>query len=207
MSNKIAIRAFQHLSFETLKNGGHIPSISSEVCIGAQNKTILEGSLSLEVALERMIEKRTLAEDAVRDKDREVLLSQIDSILEIVKEKRKKIWENYFNSLKNLEEKKFIKLPNTPKYATNNGHMFYIVCNSYEDRTSIIKHMKSKDIHPVFHYLSLNKSEFYLKNNIRFDIPNSDIFTDCLLRLPLYYQLSKLEQNQIIETIQDYAKN
>lgn len=91
MSNKIAIRAFQHLSFETLKNGGHIPSISSEVCIGAQNKTILEGSLSLEVALERMIEKRTLAEDAVRDKDREVLLSQIDSILEIVKEKRKKI--------------------------------------------------------------------------------------------------------------------
>ena len=127
--------------------------------------------------------------------------------LDTIQQKRKQIWEHYYNSLQNLEKEGFIKLPKTPNYATNNGHMFYIVCNSYEDRTSIIKHMKSKDIHPVFHYLSLNKSEFYLKNNIRFDIPNSDIFTDCLLRLPLYYQLSKLEQNQIIETIQDYAKN
>lgn len=127
--------------------------------------------------------------------------------LDTIQQKRKQIWEHYYNSLQNLEKEGFIKLPKIPNYATNNGHMFYIVCNSYEDRTSIIKHMKSKDIHPVFHYLSLNKSEFYLKNNIRFDIPNSDIFTDCLLRLPLYYQLSKLEQNQIIETIQDYAKN
>ena len=134
------------------------------------------------------------------------LFAQLEH-LDTIQQKRKQIWEHYYNSLQNLEKEGFIKLPKTPNYATNNGHMFYIVCNSYEDRTSIIKHMKSKDIHPVFHYLSLNKSEFYLKNNIRFDIPNSDIFTDCLLRLPLYYQLSKLEQNQIIETIQDYAKN
>ena len=134
------------------------------------------------------------------------LFAQLEH-LDTIQQKRKQIWEHYYNSLQNLEKEGFIKLPKIPNYATNNGHMFYIVCNSYEDRTSIIKHMKSKDIHPVFHYLSLNKSEFYLKNNIRFDIPNSDIFTDCLLRLPLYYQLSKLEQNQIIETIQDYAKN
>ena len=134
------------------------------------------------------------------------LFAQLEH-LDTIQQKRKQIWEHYYNSLQNLEKEGFIKLPKIPNYATNNGHMFYIVCNSYEDRTSIIKHMKSKDIHPVFHYLSLNKSEFYLKNNIRFDIPISDIFTDCLLRLPLYYQLSKLEQNQIIETIQDYAKN
>ena len=91
MNNKITIRAVQHLSFETLKNGKRIPSISSEVCVGEQNRTILEGSLSLELALERMIEKKTLADEAVRNKDREILLSQIDSILEIVKAKRKKI--------------------------------------------------------------------------------------------------------------------
>ena len=134
------------------------------------------------------------------------LFAQLEH-LDTIQQKRKQIWEHYYNSLQNLEKEGVIKLPKIPNYATNNGHMFYIVCNSYEDRTSLIKHMKSKDINPVFHYLSLNKSEFYLKNNIRFDIPNSDIFTDCLLRLPLYYQLSKLEQNQIIETIQDYAKN
>lgn len=91
MSNKITIRAFQHLSFETLKNGRHIPIISSEVCVGKQNKTILEGSLSLDVALDRMIEGMTLADESLREKDREVLLSQIDSILEVIKAKQKKI--------------------------------------------------------------------------------------------------------------------
>ena len=124
--------------------------------------------------------------------------------LDTIQQKRKQIWEHYYNSLQNLEKEGFIKLPKIPNYATNNGHMFYIVCNSYEDRTSIIKHMKSKDIHPVFHYLSLNKSEFYLKNNIRFDIPNSDIFTDCLLRLPFYYELSIEEQNKIISSIKNF---
>ncbi|WP_145997162.1 hypothetical protein [Ralstonia mannitolilytica] len=91
MSNKITIRAFQHLSFEALENGTKIPSISSEVCVGEQNQTILEGSLPLDVALDRMIEGKTLADEAVRGKDREILLSQIDSILEVVKAKRKKI--------------------------------------------------------------------------------------------------------------------
>ena len=124
--------------------------------------------------------------------------------LDTIQEKRKKIWENYFNSLKKLEEKEFIKLPNTPKYATNNGHMFYIICNSYEERTSLINYLKSKDIHPVFHYLSLNKSEYYLKNNITFDIQNSDKFTDCLLRLPFYYELSFAEVKSISNKITSF---
>ena len=106
--------------------------------------------------------------------------------------------------LKKLEEKGFIKLPNTPKYATNNGHMFYIICNSYEERTSLINYLKSKDIHPVFHYLSLNKSEYYLKNNITFDIQNSDKFTDCLLRLPFYYELSFAEVKSISNKITSF---
>lgn len=124
--------------------------------------------------------------------------------LDTIQEKRKQIWKNYFDSLKNLEEKGFISLPKTPTYATNNGHMFYILCNSYEERTALINYLKSKDIHPVFHYLSLNKSDYYLKNSIRYDIPNSDKFTDCLLRLPFYYELSVEEQNKIIESIQNY---
>ena len=91
MRKKITIRAFQHLSFETLKNGTRIPRISSEVCVGEQNTTILEGSLPLDLALDRMIEGMTLADESLRKKDREVLLSQIDSILEVIKAKRKKI--------------------------------------------------------------------------------------------------------------------
>lgn len=124
--------------------------------------------------------------------------------LDTIQQKRKQIWEHYYNSLQNLEKEGFIKLPKTPNYATNNGHMFYIICNSYEERTSLINHLKSKDIHPVFHYLSLNKSEYYLKNNITYDIQNSDKFTDCLLRLPFYYELSFAEVKSISNKITSF---
>ncbi|PRB06850.1 dTDP-4-amino-4,6-dideoxygalactose transaminase [Chryseobacterium sp. MYb7] len=128
------------------------------------------------------------------------LYAQLEN-LDIIQKKRLEIWNNYQNGLSELEEKRFIILPDMPSYATNNAHMYYIVCRSYEERTNLIQHLKAQDIHPVFHYLSLNKSDFFLANNPKIDIPNSDHFTDCLLRLPFYYELSENEQHKIIELI------
>lgn len=133
------------------------------------------------------------------------LYAQLEN-LEIIQKKRLEIWNNYQNGLSSLQEKGFITLPEIPASATNNAHMFYIVCNSYEDRSNLIQYLKAQDIHPVFHYLSLNKSDFFLANNPKIDIPNSDHFTDCLLRLPFYYELSEAEQNKIIELINSFYK-
>ena len=54
------------------------------------------------------------------------LFAQLEH-LDTIQQKRKQIWEHYYNSLQNLEKEGFIKLPKIPNYATNNGHMFYIV--------------------------------------------------------------------------------
>lgn len=118
-----------------------------------------------------------------------------------IQTKRIAIWEIYNTGLKDLNDKGFIKIPILPDFATNNAHMFYVICRNYEERTALIKFMKEKDIHPVFHYLSLNKSEYFLKYNKEVNIPNSDQFTDCLVRLPFYYELSEEEQNTIIRSI------
>ncbi|MEJ5051259.1 dTDP-4-amino-4,6-dideoxygalactose transaminase [Chryseobacterium culicis] len=131
------------------------------------------------------------------------LYAQLEN-LEIIQKKRLEIWNNYQNGLSSLQEKGFITLPDMPSYATNNAHMYYIICRSYEERTHLIQYLKTQDIHPVFHYLSLNKSDFFLANNPKIDIPNSDHFTDCLLRLPFYYELSENEQNKIIELINSF---
>lgn len=124
--------------------------------------------------------------------------------LEQIQQKRKQIWKNYREGLKDLETKGFLKLPLIPDYATNNAHMFYILCKSVEERSRLITHMKSKDIHPVFHYLSLNKSDFFLRNNPEAEIPNSDYYTDCLLRLPFFYELSAAQQKLVIENIKQF---
>lgn len=131
------------------------------------------------------------------------LYAQLEN-LEVIQKKRLEIWDKYQNGLYSLQEQGFVSLPDIPSYATNNAHMYYIVCRSYDERTHLIQHLKAQDIHPVFHYLSLNKSDFFLANNPETDIPNSDHFTDCLLRLPFYYELSETEQNKIIELINSF---
>ncbi len=134
------------------------------------------------------------------------LYGQLEHLDEIQK-KRIEIWERYYEGLKELSEKGFLQLPIIPGFATNNAHMFYIICRNYDERTALIKFMKEKDIHPVFHYLSLNKSEYFLKDNVEINIPNSDHFTDCLLRLPFYYELLEEQQKSIIAaTIEFYLR-
>ena len=133
------------------------------------------------------------------------LYAQLEN-LDKIQTKRIAIWSYYAEKLASLQEQNKIQLPTIPSYATNNAHMFYIVCRNYEERTALIQALKLKDIHPVFHYLSLNKSDYFLKNNPEIDIPNSDHFTDCLLRLPFYYELSIEEQGLIMNEIIQFYK-
>ena len=128
------------------------------------------------------------------------LWAQLEN-LEKIQNKRKSIWQNYYDGLKNLEDKGYIKLPVIPDFATNNAHMFYIIFDNIKTRTALIKHLKEKDIHAVFHYISLHKSDYHLKNNGLKDLEFADFFTDNLLRLPFYYNLENDEQIDIIDSI------
>jgi dTDP-4-amino-4,6-dideoxygalactose transaminase len=123
------------------------------------------------------------------------LYAQLEN-LEMIQRKRKQIWELYRQELSVLKD--LIQLPEIPAYATNNGHMFYLVCRSLEDRNNLIAHLKANQVMSVFHYLSLHKSPYY-QNKFQGDPqPMTDHYSDCLLRLPLYYEL---EPDQIRERI------
>lgn len=131
------------------------------------------------------------------------LYAQLENI-ENIQAKRKKIWNTYYNSLKELENKEQIKLPIIFPYATNNAHMFYIVCKSLEERTKLISYLKTFNINPVFHYISLHSSPFYIDKHSNGNLINADNFTNCLLRLPFYNTLTEEEQLFIIEKIHSF---
>jgi dTDP-4-amino-4,6-dideoxygalactose transaminase len=116
------------------------------------------------------------------------LYAQLEQ-LENIQNKRKQLYQEYFSGLQILEQKKFIQLPKVPPYATNNAHMFFILCSSLEERTRLIQHLKEHEVLSVFHYLSLHKSDFYINKHDGRPLLNSDHFSDCLLRLPMYYEL------------------
>ncbi|WP_072569033.1 dTDP-4-amino-4,6-dideoxygalactose transaminase [Enterobacter sp. SA187] len=134
------------------------------------------------------------------------LYAQLES-LDDIQGKRKALWNRYNANLASLEAENLIKLPDVPSYATNNAHMYYIVCNDIETRSSLIAYLKENGIHSVFHYLSLNKSDFFLEKNEPVDLEYSDRFTDCLLRLPMYYELSLEQVDSICSKISDFFKN
>ncbi len=131
------------------------------------------------------------------------LFAQLENIDDI-QQKRKKIWDAYYKALKPLQDKGLLQLPVIPPYATNNSHMFYIVCKNLEERTGLIALLKQNNINSVFHYLSLHKSPYYTSKYQGHELPESDRFTDCLLRLPFYYELTEEDVTFITNTIQNY---
>ena len=118
--------------------------------------------------------------------------------------KRKKIWNMYYQGLKSLEEMGIIKLPFIPSYATNNAHMFYVVCNDLNERTNLVAFLKNKNIHSVFHYQSLHKSPFYKDKHDGRELPMSDLYADCLVRLPMYFELQEEKVMKVIEEIRKF---
>ena len=122
-----------------------------------------------------------------------------------IQDRRIAICDMYYKGLKDLEEKGLVQLPHLPEGATNNAHMFYMVCRSIQERTALIDYLKSKDIQAVFHYLSLHSSAYAKAHSDTVPIlPNCDRYADCLVRLPLYFQLTDSQVNDVIDAVRDF---
>lgn len=129
------------------------------------------------------------------------MLAQLEHLDEI-QNRRKAIWEMYHEGLKDVSAKGFIQLSDIPEYATNNAHMFYFVCRNLDERTKLLAYLKDNDILAVFHYLSLHLSGYYKEHSdVIPKLPNCDRFADCLVRLPMFYELKDEEVEKIINNI------
>ena len=126
-------------------------------------------------------------------------LEQLDDI----QNKRKHIWEVYYEGLKGRIDSQ-VRIPELPGYATNNGHMFYLICPSLEYRTRLMGYLKDRGIQTTFHYLPLHSSEFYKNKHDGRELNNCDKYGDCLVRLPLFYELTDEEANYIVSSILNF---
>lgn len=131
------------------------------------------------------------------------LYAQLENLDEI-QNKRKSLWETYYQRLKPLADKGFFTLPDIPDYATNNGHMFYLVLPDLEQRSGLIAYLKANGVCAVFHYLSLHSSTYYADKHDGRALPECDRYADCLVRLPLFYDLTMEEVNHICDLISTY---
>lgn len=133
------------------------------------------------------------------------LYAQLEQI-EKIQNKRLSIWNQYYERFIQFEVNGYLKLPKIPDYTTNNGHIFYIICRSLTERTSLINYLKQNNISAVFHYLSLHNSPFYKDKHDGRNLPFSDYYSDCLLRLPLFFEMTTEQIEFISNRINKFYK-
>lgn len=123
--------------------------------------------------------------------------------LAAIQTQRKAIWHHYYRAFAPLAAQG-VGLPQVPTYATNNGHMFYLVTQDLSERTALIDYLKQRGIWAVFHYLSLHTSAYYAAKHDGRPLPWTDHYADCIVRLPLYYELSEADQQRVTEAVLDF---
>lgn len=128
------------------------------------------------------------------------LFAQLEDVSAIQK-RRLEIWERYHNGLIATFSNSSTRLPFIPNYASNNAHMFYLVCSSEQERTDLIAHLKAEDIHAVFHYQSLHASPYFNAKHDGRALPQSDKYSSCLVRLPLHLHLTNEDVDRVIDSI------
>jgi dTDP-4-amino-4,6-dideoxygalactose transaminase len=132
-----------------------------------------------------------------------MLYAQLEQFDEI-QTKRKNVWHQYYTRLKPLEEKGLIKLPLIPDGATVNGNMFFIITKNPDERSALLAFLRKEYIYAVFHYLPLHSSDFFHDKHDGRDLPQTDHFSDCIIRLPFYNELKEDELDYVVGTVRKF---
>lgn len=119
-----------------------------------------------------------------------ILYAQLEH-LDIIQHKRRHIWDSYYRRLLPLAKNGLVRLPHIPEYSTNNGHMFYLVCNSFEERDHLLKFLNKNGVNAVFHYLCLHNSPYYRDRHDGRELPQAEGYEKRVLRLPFYNEMSE----------------
>ena len=132
------------------------------------------------------------------------LYAQLEKADEI-NENRLKTWNRYYEALKPLEEKGLIELPFIPSKCEHNAHMFHIKLSDLSERTKFISYMRNKNVQCVFHYIPLHSAPAGLKfGKFEGEDINTTKESNRLVRLPLYYNISRDDLEYVIRCINEY---
>ena len=132
------------------------------------------------------------------------LYAQLEHAEEIQAD-RMRSWDRYYDGLQDLAADGRITLPVIPEGCSHNAHMFYIKVRDEEERSSLIRYLKEREIETVFHYIPLHSAPAGLKWG-RFH--GTDRYTtvesERLLRLPMYYGLREEDTDRVVAGIKDF---
>lgn len=122
---------------------------------------------------------------------------------DVINQNRLSSYEKYHARLSKLKDK--ISLPVVPQGCIHNAHMFYFKLRDLEQRSALLDEFKKRDIWAVFHYVPLHSAPAGLKYGyFSGDDINTTKESERLIRLPMYYNLSDDEIDEICKVIEEF---
>ena len=129
------------------------------------------------------------------------LWAQLEKI-DLITKDRLKSWNLYYRLLSPLKIKKLIELPIVTADCQINAHIFYIICNNYQEKEALKQFLDGHKIIAASHYVPLHSSQAGLKYG-RF--VGNDVYTTVysnrILRLPLYWGLQANDIREVVKQI------
>ncbi|WP_018124659.1 dTDP-4-amino-4,6-dideoxygalactose transaminase [Desulfovibrio oxyclinae] len=124
---------------------------------------------------------------------------------EAIDAKRRELFQVYSEELADLADRGAIVAPDADACHECNGHLYFIILKSLEERTELIRFLAEREIKAVFHYVPLHSSPAGQRYGRAFgDLNVTDQVSDTLLRLPLYYDMEKDDVREVAAAIRDF---
>ncbi len=133
------------------------------------------------------------------------LYAQLEALPAIQKQ-RMIIWQKYWHELCELQAAGCFQMPVVPEFARHNAHIFYLICRSPAERDELIAYLKERNISAPFHYLALHRSPYFRETQIEQPLSYAELFSDQLIRLPLFYDLQEKEVDYIVTAIHQFYR-
>jgi dTDP-4-amino-4,6-dideoxygalactose transaminase len=132
-----------------------------------------------------------------------VLHAQIDEYAAI-SARRMALWQAYDEALRPLAGPETFSVPHIPETCGHNGHIYYLIMPTAEQRDHFISFMRTRGIMTPFHYVPLHSAPAAaVFGKTSGDLAVTTDYSARLVRLPLYLGLEE-HQPRVVAAIAEW---
>lgn len=124
--------------------------------------------------------------------------------LDVIRESRRTAFELYYEALRPLQERGWLRLPVIPSGCESNYHMFYVLLDRRYDRAEVIRQLQRRSIQAIFHFVPLHTSPMGARMGWAAGmLPITEDLSRRLLRLPFYCTLTESDIDAVANALSD----
>ncbi len=127
------------------------------------------------------------------------------NMAEDILSRRCRIFDWYYKALEPLEAAGRLRRPMVGPDCSPNGHLFYMLTATEDERGRLIAFLAERGITAVFHYVPLHSSRAGRQfGRAVGPMAMTDVLSGRLLRLPIYYDMEMDDVRRVVRGIYDF---